>query len=53
MLRHWQQDADLSSVRDPAALARLPRDERDAWERLWADVASLLGKAGGKAAPKE
>jgi hypothetical protein len=27
-LRHWQQDADLASVRDEQALNRLPDDER-------------------------
>jgi hypothetical protein len=52
-LRHWQRDADLASVRDPAALARLPREERSAWERLWADVAALLERAGGRVAPKQ
>jgi hypothetical protein len=52
-LRHWQQDSDLASVRDSAALARLPREERAAWERLWAEAAALLQKAGAKgAAPK-
>jgi serine/threonine-protein kinase len=47
-LRHWQQDADLASVRDWAALARLPREERADWARLWADVADLLEEAGGQ-----
>src|SRR5262249_12645088 len=28
-LRHWRQDADLASVRDGDALARLPADERE------------------------
>jgi tetratricopeptide (TPR) repeat protein len=27
-LRHWQQDTDLAGLRDVAALARLPADER-------------------------
>jgi serine/threonine-protein kinase len=48
MLRHWQQDSDLASVRDPASLFRLPREERAAWERLWADVADLLDKAAAQ-----
>jgi serine/threonine-protein kinase len=48
VLRHWRQDTDLASVRDRAALARLPREERAAWERLWAEVAALLQKAGGQ-----
>jgi hypothetical protein len=50
MVRHWQRDADLASVRDQAALARVPPEERAAWERLWADVAALLQKAGGHGA---
>jgi hypothetical protein len=41
-LTHWQQDADLASVRDKDALARLPADERAAWRRLWAEVKHLL-----------
>jgi hypothetical protein len=49
-LRHWQQDSDLVSVRDRAALAGLPREERVAWDCLWADVADLLEKAAGKGA---
>jgi serine/threonine-protein kinase len=44
-LHHWQTDTDLAGVRDSAALAKLPTDERAAWERLWADVAALLKKA--------
>jgi hypothetical protein len=45
-LRHWQQDADLSSVRDQAALAKLPVGEQQAWRRLWDDLAALLPQAG-------
>jgi serine/threonine-protein kinase len=37
----WQPDPDLGSVRDPAALAKLPAEERASWQRLWADVAAL------------
>jgi serine/threonine-protein kinase len=44
-LRHWQQDSDLAGIRDAAALAKLPAEERAAWEKLWADVAALLKKA--------
>ncbi len=52
-LRHWQQDADLASVRDPQALAALPADERGEWEKLWAEVAYRLWRldaAKGEAA---
>jgi tetratricopeptide (TPR) repeat protein len=44
-LRHWQEDADLAGVRDPAALEKLPEAERAAWQKLWTDVAALLKKA--------
>jgi tetratricopeptide (TPR) repeat protein len=43
-MRHWQQDADLASVRDEESLARLPDHERATWRRLWADVAALQKK---------
>jgi tetratricopeptide (TPR) repeat protein len=41
-LVHWQQDSDLATVRDPAALDWLPADEREQWRRLWEEVAALL-----------
>jgi serine/threonine-protein kinase len=41
-LRHWQADSDLAGVRDHDALAKLPADERRAWEALWKDVDALL-----------
>jgi hypothetical protein len=37
-LEHWQQDADLASVRDPQALAQLLEDERQPWQQLWQKV---------------
>jgi tetratricopeptide (TPR) repeat protein len=43
-LLHWQSDSDLAGVRDEAALARLPAEEQAGWRKLWADVASTLGK---------
>jgi tetratricopeptide (TPR) repeat protein len=46
-LRNRQRDPDLAGVRDADALAKLPADERAAWERLWADVAAILSPAGG------
>jgi hypothetical protein len=45
-LQSWQQDSDLAGIRDAAARARLQPEERAAYERLWADVAALLKKAG-------
>jgi hypothetical protein len=46
-MRDWQQDEDLAGVRDAAALARLPAAERRDWQKVWADVAALLARAGG------
>jgi hypothetical protein len=43
-LTHWRKDADLAGVRDESALARLPREEREQWRKLWTDVAALLKK---------
>ncbi len=40
-LTTWQTDPALGGVRDPAALANLPAEERASWQRLWADVAAL------------
>jgi hypothetical protein len=47
-LAKWQGDTDLVGVRDKDALAKLPEAEREAWQKLWADVAALLEKSGGK-----
>ena len=51
-LRHWQQDRDLAGLRDAAALAKLLPEERAACERLWADVAALVKKAGESCLPR-
>jgi serine/threonine protein kinase/formylglycine-generating enzyme required for sulfatase activity/WD40 repeat protein len=37
-LSAWQQDAELAGIRDAAALAKLPADERNEWQALWARV---------------
>ncbi|KAJ3050862.1 hypothetical protein HK102_012189, partial [Quaeritorhiza haematococci] len=44
-LPYWKLDADLSGVRDPEELARLPRAERDEWRAFWAEVDRLLEEA--------
>jgi serine/threonine-protein kinase len=44
-LKRWQQDADLTGVREDESLARLPDEERKAWRDLWSDVDGLLKKA--------
>jgi hypothetical protein len=41
-LRKWQEDAEMASIRDPAALALPPAQEKNAFGRLWGDVAALL-----------
>ncbi len=45
-LQHWQDDADLTGVRDAAALKKLPAEEQEAWQKLWADIMDLLKKVG-------
>ncbi len=47
-MRQWQEDADLSGLRDPAGLAKLPAEEQEACKKLWADVQALLDKAEAK-----
>jgi tetratricopeptide (TPR) repeat protein len=41
----WRQHAELASVRDRKALARLPEAERAEWQRLWTEVDALLRRA--------
>jgi serine/threonine-protein kinase len=41
-LTHWKIDTDLSGVREPRELARLPAAEKPAWQKLWAEVDSLI-----------
>jgi tetratricopeptide (TPR) repeat protein len=48
VLAHWREDTDLAGVRDPAALAKLPEAERDAWKKLWADVEALRKRCDAK-----
>jgi tetratricopeptide (TPR) repeat protein/tRNA A-37 threonylcarbamoyl transferase component Bud32 len=45
-LQQWRRNPHLAVVRDTDALEKLPEAERDAWGKLWADVAELLTKAG-------
>jgi hypothetical protein len=44
-LRRWLQEDDLAVVREPAALAPLPADERAAWQELWREVQATLDQA--------
>ncbi len=48
VLGNWQHEPDLAGVRDEKAMDALPADERDAWKKLWADVAELARKAEEK-----
>jgi tetratricopeptide (TPR) repeat protein/tRNA A-37 threonylcarbamoyl transferase component Bud32 len=41
-LATWLSDPALATVRDAAALAKLPDAERESWQRLWQDVAASL-----------
>jgi serine/threonine-protein kinase len=40
--RLWKIDPDLTGVREPAALEKLPEAERAEWRVVWADVVRLL-----------
>jgi hypothetical protein len=51
-MEHWLEDPDFAGVRGPEALARLPEDERQAWQLLWADAAATLARAQGEAPPE-
>jgi Flp pilus assembly protein TadD/serine/threonine protein kinase len=44
IMRLWLANPDLTGVRGPA-LAQLPEAERQAWQKLWTDVADLLSRA--------
>jgi serine/threonine-protein kinase len=44
-MRDWQADYDLAGVRAKDALARLPDEERQQWEKFWSDVDALLRRA--------
>jgi hypothetical protein len=44
-LQRWLADASFAGVREPDALGRLPAAERQAWHKLWADVADTLARA--------
>ncbi len=48
-LQYWKADTDLAGLRDAAALAKLPEDEKKTCRALWAGVDALLSKAGSRA----
>jgi len=41
----WRQEPDLAGLREPAALARLPESEREAWQKLWTEVDELVTRS--------
>jgi hypothetical protein len=45
-MRGWLWDTPFARVRGPEALAWLPAAERQAWQKLWVDVADTLARAG-------
>ena len=47
-LTQWKSVTDLAAIRDPLDLAKLPEDERQACQSLWADVDALLKRAEAK-----
>jgi Flp pilus assembly protein TadD len=47
-LQQWQADADLAGIRDPEALAKLPKEERDACRKLWAEVEAVRKKVASQ-----
>jgi hypothetical protein len=51
-MQTWLEDPGFAGVRGPEALGRLPAAERQAWQRLWADVADTLARADGTAPPE-
>jgi hypothetical protein len=48
LLAHWRSDPDLVSVRDDAALERLPEGERDPWRALWRELDALAERVAKK-----
>ena len=46
-LSRWKVDTDLAGIRDAKELARLPDEERAAFQKLWNDVDQLLARAAG------
>jgi tetratricopeptide (TPR) repeat protein len=51
-MQHWQKDSDLAGIRDKEALAKLPAEERQVCEKLWADVEALRRQVRPKPAEK-
>jgi serine/threonine-protein kinase len=44
-LTAWLSDSDLAGIREPAALEKLPPNERNGWLVFWKEVKFLLERA--------
>jgi tetratricopeptide (TPR) repeat protein len=44
-MQHWKADSDLAGVRDEQEIAKLPAEERAAWQKFWGEVDSLSKQA--------
>jgi hypothetical protein len=51
-LLRWLEDPHFAGVREPNGLARLPAAERQAWHKLWTDVADARARAQGTTPPE-
>ena len=51
LLDHWEADPDLKSIRDAAALKKLPDVEQKRWTQFWLDVRALRAKLNVEVAP--
>jgi hypothetical protein len=51
-IEDWLAVPDFAGVREADALARLPESERQAWQKLWAEVANTLARAERATAPE-
>jgi Flp pilus assembly protein TadD len=52
-LKYWLTDPDFFGVRGRDAQAKLPEAERQAWQRLWGDVADMLKRSEETAATEK
>ena len=47
-MKGWETDSDIASLRDEAALSKMPRADQEACRKLWADVSALKERAVAK-----
>jgi hypothetical protein len=47
-LNYWQIDEDLSGIREPKALDKLSAEEKQLWQKLWANVKQALTDIKGR-----